>query len=240
LNWPVRLAVLAALTLGAGCQAQTNAEEATDTASSQSTPSTSSTTQEAKRDPLQTIDAFIESENIDKSNPSWRLRVNRPPQAEFDPDSTYYWVLETNHGQIKIRLFPDVAPMHVSSTIYLTRIGFYDGLGFHRVIPGFMAQGGDPIGNGTGGPGYKYDGEFEQGVGHDGPGKLSMANAGPGTDGSQFFLTFTETSYLDGKHTVFGEVAEGMGTLRELEKRGSRSGAPQEPLEIRRATIVVE
>jgi len=223
--------------LPAGCQAQSNGDEKTDTTV---VPTPPTAAQEAKRDPLQIIDAFIESENIDKSNPSWRLRVNRPPQLEFDPATSYYWLLETNHGQIKLQLFTDVAPMHVSSTIYLTRIGFYDGLGFHRVIPGFMAQGGDPIGNGTGGPGYKYDGEFKQGVTHDGPGKLSMANAGPGTDGSQFFITFSETSYLDGKHTLFGEVVEGSATLREIEARGSRSGTPQEPLEIRRATIVVE
>ena len=108
------------------------------------------------------------------------------------------------------------------------------------MIPGFMAQGGDPIGNGTGGPGYKYDGEFQDGVGHDSPGKLSMANSGPGTDGSQFFITFAETAYLDGKHTIFGEVAEGSATLRELEQRGSSSGKPKELIEIRRATIVVE
>ncbi|MEZ4216597.1 MAG: peptidylprolyl isomerase [Myxococcota bacterium] len=192
------------------------------------------------RNAVQQIDDFIASQDIDKTNPSWRLSLPKPPKATFDAGHTYSWLLETNHGQIKAKLFTDTAPMHASSTIYLTRLGFYDGLGFHRVIPGFMAQGGDPIGNGTGGPGYKYEGEFAGGRSHDGPGKLSMANAGPGTDGSQFFLTFTETAYLDGKHTVFGEVTEGMATLGELEKRGSRSGRTSEPLEIRRATIVVE
>jgi cyclophilin family peptidyl-prolyl cis-trans isomerase len=111
---------------------------------------------------------------------------------------------------------------------------------FHRVIDGFMAQGGDPLGNGTGGPGYSYDGEFDKAVKHDAPGKLSMANRGPGTDGSQFFLTFVATPHLDGKHTIFGEVAEGMGTVRELEKRGSRGGKTTEPLMIERATISVE
>ena len=237
MNWPALPTSFVALLLATGCQAQTDGEEPTGSTVNQSTPTTA---QQAKRDPLQTIDTFIESENIDKSNPSWRLRVNRPPQAEFDPDKTYYWLLETNHGQIKLQLFAEAAPMHVSSTIYLTRIGFYDGLGFHRVIPGFMAQGGDPIGNGTGSPGYKYDGEFKEGVVHDGPGKLSMANSGPGTDGSQFFITFAETAYLDGKHTLFGEVVEGSATLREIESRGSRSGSPREPIEIRRATIVVE
>jgi cyclophilin family peptidyl-prolyl cis-trans isomerase len=147
----------------------------------------------------------------------------------------------------KIRLMPEVAPMHVSSTIYLTRLGFYDDVifhrvitGFHRVITGFMAQGGDPTGTGTGGPGYQYDGEFDRKVKHDEPGKLSMANRGPGTDGSQFFLTFVPTPHLDGKHTIFGEVAEGMGTVKELEKRGSRSGRPSERLVIEKATISVE
>jgi cyclophilin family peptidyl-prolyl cis-trans isomerase len=149
-------------------------------------------------------------------------------------------VLETNHGKVKIKLLPQVAPMHVSSTLYLTKLGFYDGLAFHRVIPGFMAQGGCPLGTGTGSPGYRFDGEFDRAVRHDKPGVLSMANAGPGTDGSQFFLTFTVTPHLDGKHTVYGNVIEGMDVLRALEQRGSPSGRPSEKLEIRTATIVVE
>jgi cyclophilin family peptidyl-prolyl cis-trans isomerase len=131
--------------------------------------------------------------------------------------------------------------MHVSSTIYLSRLGFYDGITFHRVIPGFMAQGGDPLGNGRGGPGYKYAGEFDKRVKHDRPGLLSMANAGPGTDGSQFFLTFVPTPHLNGKHTIFGEVVEGMETVKEIERRrlpGSSTG--QEPLVINHARIEVE
>jgi peptidyl-prolyl cis-trans isomerase B (cyclophilin B) len=210
-----------------------------DAGEASAAPEATSTKSEAQS-ALETIDAFIESENIDKTNPSWRISVQRPPQATFDSSKTYFWILETNHGQMKIKLLADTAPMHASSTIYLTKLGFYDGLSFHRVISDFMAQGGDPLGNGRGGPGYKYDGEFDPSVKHDAPGKLSMANAGPGTDGSQFFLTFVETPHLDGKHTVFGEVTEGMATLRELESRGSRSGTPSEPMEITRATIVVE
>ena len=139
-----------------------------------------------------------------------------------------------------MRLRPDVAPMHASSTVYLTALGFYDGLSFHRVIEGFMAQGGCPEGTGTRGPGYQYDGEFDDSVTHNRPGLLSMANAGPGTDGSQFFLTFVETPWLDGKHTIFGEVEEGMETVSELEKRGSRGGETSEPLRIERARIRVE
>jgi cyclophilin family peptidyl-prolyl cis-trans isomerase len=130
--------------------------------------------------------------------------------------------------------------MHASSTIYLSRLGFYDGLKFHRVINGFMAQGGCPLGTGTGGPAYKYDGEFDRNTRHDRPGLLSMANAGPGTDGSQFFLTFVPTPHLDGKHTIFGEVVEGADTLKALEKRGSRSGATTEPLVMNKTTIEVE
>ena len=143
-------------------------------------------------------------------------------------------------GDIKIKLLPADAPMHVSSTIYLTRLGFYDGVSFHRVIKGFMAQGGDPLGTGTGGPGYQYDGEFGGSIRHDKPGMLSMANAGPGTDGSQFFLTFVPTPHLDGRHTIFGEVVEGMGTVKQLEANGSRNGRPSKALEITTATITVE
>jgi len=130
------------------------------------------------------IDEFITSESIDKSASGWKTKLNQPPQVEFSDGKTYYWTMKTNVGDIKIKLLPQVAPMHVSSTIYLTRLGFYDGVVFHRVISGFMAQGGDPLGRGTGGPGYNYGGEFSDSVKHDKPGILSMANAGPGTDGT--------------------------------------------------------
>ena len=189
---------------------------------------------------LDASDEFIAAQSVDTSRERWRTRLAQPPQADFDGGSAYYWDLETNVGSVQIRLMPDVAPMHVSSTIYLTRLGFYDGLTFHRVITGFMAQGGCPLGSGTGGPGYDYGGEFDPSVRHDRPGLLSMANAGPGTDGSQFFLTFVETPWLDDNHTIFGEVVEGMDTLRALEQRGSQSGRTSEPLGITTATIRVE
>ena len=150
------------------------------------------------------------------------------------------WDLETNVGSLSVRLLSESAPMHVSSTIYLTRLGFYDGISFHRVITQFMAQGGCPLGTGTGGPGYQYAGEFGGSARHDRPGVLSMANAGPNTDGSQFFLTFVPTPWLDGNHTIFGEVVDGVETLQALEARGSQGGATTEPLEITKATIRVE
>jgi peptidyl-prolyl cis-trans isomerase B (cyclophilin B) len=130
--------------------------------------------------------------------------------------------------------------MHVSSTIYLARLGFYDGVIFHRVITGFMAQGGDPLGQGIGGPGYDYDGEYSDSARHDRPGLLSMANAGPGTDGSQFFITFVPTPHLDDKHTIFGEVVEGMETVQQLEKGGSSSGRTSTELLMKTTTISLE
>ena len=189
---------------------------------------------------IDAIDAFIEKQAIDTSRPDWKVRLPKPPPQSFDPDDTYFWELETNHGKIVVKLMPKVAPAHTTSTIYLTRLGFYDGTRFHRVIPGFMAQGGDPLGNGSGGPGYSYAGEFDASVRHDRPGLLSMANRGPGTDGSQFFLTFAATPWLDGKHTIFGEVVSGKETLAELEKRGSPQGTTSETLELRKASVRVE
>jgi cyclophilin family peptidyl-prolyl cis-trans isomerase len=186
------------------------------------------------------IDEFITSESVDTSGSAWRTSLSAPPQAEFDADSTYFWDLETNVGKITVQLLPTTAPMHVSNTIYLTRLGFYDGLSFHRVISQFMAQGGCPLGTGTGGPGFQYAGEYDPNVKHDKPGLLSMANAGPGTDGSQFFLTFVPTSWLDGKHTIFGEVVDGMDVVKRLEAGGSESGQTSEPLSITTATIRVE
>jgi len=115
-------------------------------------------------------------------------------------------VMRTSKGDIKLRLFADKAPLTVANFVNLAKKGYYDGLNFHRVIPDFMIQGGCPHGTGTGGPGYRFEDECATGLSHDAPGKLSMANAGPGTNGSQFFITHIKTPWLDGKHTVFGEV----------------------------------
>ncbi len=116
-------------------------------------------------------------------------------------------VVETSKGTVRINLFPEHAPMTVANFVNLSQRGFYDGLAFHRVIDDFMVQGGCPLGTGTGDPGYKFGDEFAPALRHDKPGRLSMANSGPGTNGSQFFITHVPTPWLDDAHTIFGEVA---------------------------------
>ena len=150
-----------------------------------------------------------------------------------------YLNLTLDTGEVKIKLRPDLAPGHVARIKELTGEGFYDGITFHRVISGFMAQGGCPLGTGTGGPGYTFDGEYAASVKHDRPGLLSMANAGPGTDGSQFFLTFVPTPWLDGKHSIFGAVESGQETLAALEACGSQSGRTTEPIVLEKVTIEI-
>jgi len=115
-------------------------------------------------------------------------------------------IMHTSKGDINLTLFGPKTPKTVTNFLELSRAGYYDGLTFHRVIPDFMVQGGCPLGKGFGGPGYNFEDEFDAELKHDGPGVLSMANAGPGTNGSQFFITHVETAWLDGKHTVFGKV----------------------------------
>ncbi|PKG98649.1 peptidylprolyl isomerase [Paraglaciecola sp. MB-3u-78] len=183
---------------------------------------------------------FINQQKIDKTQEDWKTTLPQPTEFTFSQDITYLWQLTTNKGEIVIELMPDIAPMHVSSTLYLTTLGFYDNTLFHRIIPGFMAQGGDPLGNGRGNPGYKYAGEFSDDIKHTQGGLLSMANSGPITDGSQFFLTFTATPWLDGKHTIFGQVVQGMEVLERMEKIGSRSGKTSEEVAIVKATILIQ
>jgi cyclophilin family peptidyl-prolyl cis-trans isomerase len=189
---------------------------------------------------MQQIDEQIAKAKVDKSKAAWRTTLTKPSMAAFDSSRTYYCRMVTNKGPVLIKFLPDVAPMHVTSFMYLTRLGYFDGLSFHRVITGFMAQGGCPLGTGTGGPGYQFAGEFSPNVKHTKPGLLSMANAGPGTDGSQFFLTFVPTPWLDGKHTIFGEVVEGADVLKKLEAAGSQSGRTSEPLRMEKVTVEIK
>ena len=142
-----------------------------------------------------------------------------PPEMKIDPKKKYKAHMETDKGIMVIELFADKAPKTVNNFVFLSREGFYDGIIFHRVIADFMVQGGDPTGRGVGGPGYKFGDEFHPSLKHDKQGVLSMANAGPGTNGSQFFITHVPTPWLDGKHSVFGQVVEGLDVLMSIPVR---------------------
>lgn len=155
-----------------------------------------------------------------------------PPEMTIRPDAEYYANLHTGRGDIRIRLFAGEAPATVNNFVFLARNGYFDGTTFHRVIDDFMIQGGDPTGTGTGGPGYKIADEFHPDLKHGKPGVLSMANAGPNTGGSQFFITRVATPWLDGRHSVFGEVVEGMDVVQAIRERDPQTDPePGEQLE---------
>lgn len=142
-----------------------------------------------------------------------------PPTMVIDTSKQYFATIKTEKGDIVAELYADKVPNTVNNFVFLAREGFYDDTTFHRVIADFMAQAGDPTATGRGGPGYRFADEFDRGLKHDGPGVLSMANAGPGTNGSQFFITFVETPWLDGRHAVFGKVIEGLDVLLSISIR---------------------
>lgn len=144
---------------------------------------------------------------------------NQPPAILIDPAKSYMATIKTDKGDIVIQLFSKTTPYTANNFIFLAQQGFYEGTIFHRVITNFMAQGGDPTGTGTGGPGYHFGDEFDPALRHDKPGILSMANAGPNTNGSQFFITHVPTPWLDMKHTVFGEVVKGMDVVLSIPAR---------------------
>ena len=156
------------------------------------------------------------------------LQWSAPPSLEIDAEKNYTAVVHTDKGDITLQLFTDKTPNTVNNFIFLARQGFYDGTIFHRVISDFMAQGGDPTGTGTGGPGYRFEDEFHPSLRHDKAGILSMANAGPNTNGSQFFITHVSTPWLDNKHSVFGQVIDGMKVLLSIPPRDpSKRDAPE-------------
>lgn len=152
--------------------------------------------------------------------PRARNRMFRqPPDMIIEANTQYHAVMRTEKGDIAIRLLAREAPVTVNNFVYLSLTGYYANTMFHRVIADFMAQGGDPSGTGTGGPGYQFEDEFDPAVVFDRPGLLAMANAGPRTNGSQFFITFVPTAWLNQKHTIFGEVVAGMDVVSSIRVR---------------------
>ena len=145
-------------------------------------------------------------------------QYSSPPAMQLDASKTYTATIQTNRGDIVIDLHADKVPNTVNNFVALARDGFYDGVSFHRVIADFMVQGGDPTGSGRGGPGYRFNDEFHPELVHDGPGVLSMANAGPNTNGSQFFITHVATNWLDNKHAVFGKVRSGQDVVDSIQQ----------------------
>jgi cyclophilin family peptidyl-prolyl cis-trans isomerase len=156
------------------------------------------------------------------------LHISPALHAEDKPAQELTATIKTSNGDIEVKLFQDKAPVTVSNFVTLARSKFYDGLLFHRVMPGFMIQGGDPKGNGTGGPGYSFADEFVPTLKHDKPGILSMANSGPNTNGSQFFITVAPTPHLDNKHTIFGEVTKGIEVATAISNLKTNEAAKPE------------
>ena len=145
-------------------------------------------------------------------------QYSSPPSMQIDPGKSYVAAIKTNKGDMRVQLYADKTPITVNNFVFLASEGFYDNVAFHRVIKDFMVQGGDPTGTGRGGPGYRFGDEFDPGLRHDSPGVLSMANAGPNTNGSQFFITHVPTPWLDGKHSVFGRLIGGEDVLFAIEQ----------------------
>ncbi len=160
------------------------------------------------------------------------------PPMTLDAQKYYFATFKTVKGDIKVQLYADKTPITVNNFVFLARDGFYDNTTFHRVLENFMAQGGDPTGRGNGGPGYKFADELGEGLVFDRPGLLAMANGGPNTNGSQFFFTFAPTPHLNGRHTIFGEVVEGIEVLDTLKRRDPQEGSnfPGDAL----TTVVIE
>jgi peptidyl-prolyl cis-trans isomerase B (cyclophilin B) len=146
---------------------------------------------------------------------------NNPPAMQVDPKKAYQATIETNRGTIELELYPQYAPKTVNNFVFLAGEGFYDGVSFHRVIANFMIQGGDPTGTGRGGPGYRFEDETRGNPLKHETGVISMANAGPNTNGSQFFITHSPQPHLDGRHTVFGKVVKGQDVVNAI-RQGDR------------------
>jgi cyclophilin family peptidyl-prolyl cis-trans isomerase len=169
-----------------------------------------------------------------------KMQFSECPPMSIEPDKTYQAILHTEKGDITLDLFADQAPMAVNNFIFLARNGWYDGVTFHRVLPGFVAQAGDPTGTGLGGPGYAFSNEIIPELKFDAPGVVGMANAGPGSNGSQFFITYAAVPRLDGSYTIFGRVVSGMDVLQELTPRDPSKAMDLPPGDVIDSVTIVE
>jgi cyclophilin family peptidyl-prolyl cis-trans isomerase len=167
-----------------------------------------------------------------------KMQWDSPPEMMIDTSKKYTAIIETEKGNLVIELFAKDVPVTVNNFVFLAREGYYDGTTFHRVLPDFMAQGGDPTGTGSGGPGYRFEDEFTSHT-HV-AGTISMANSGANTNGSQFFITYEPTPWLDGKHSVFGQLLEGMDVLKSLTPRDPSQNPQFEGDKIIKVTIKEE
>ncbi len=173
------------------------------------------------------------SANQSKQSAGSSKKYAAPPQMSIDSSAGYTAKIKTNKGNIVIELFPASAPKTVNNFVFLANEGFYNGIIFHRVIPNFMIQGGDPTGTGTSGPGYKFEDEIDPKLGFEKPGILAMANSGPNTNGSQFFITTASTPHLNGNHTIFGKVLEGQDVADTISTvPAGRGNKPNQPVVI--------
>jgi cyclophilin family peptidyl-prolyl cis-trans isomerase len=169
----------------------------------------------------------------DERKPQFR----RPPKLDLRDGADYRAAMVTSCGRIELDLYEDQTPITVNNFAFLAEEGFYDGLTFHRVVRNFVIQGGDPEGTGGGGPGYQFEDEIVKGLKFDRPGLLAMANSGKDTNGSQFFITTGDASHLNGRHTIFGEVIEGMGVVEEIGGFAGPSEAPTKTIYIEKVTV---
>lgn len=185
------------------------------------------------------IDRRSQSKDIDKSNPEWRSRLAmRPKVSNFDVAKTYVWTLDTEVGPLQIKLRPGQAPDHVAAVVYLTLLGFYDGLSIYGIVPGKALESGDPADDGKGSPGWAISPEPNDAK-HDRRGLVSTVSHGPSTDDSKFRITFAADATLDPVNTIFGEVEAGFDTLKQLEELGAPDGKPKRRVTIRKATLSI-
>ncbi len=183
---------------------------------------------------------WSESGELSDSTPALRNGIyDAAPPMTIDTAKDYEAIINTNRGSMRFTLFDDEAPITVNNFVMLARDGFYDGTTFHRVLQDFMAQGGDPTGTGTGGPGYAFEDEVDTGLSFDARGQLAMANSGANTNGSQFFITFVPTTHLTGLHTIYGELTDGDDVLSEIRLRDPAAG-DTEPGDVITSIEIVE